>query len=307
LHYQELPELFMDFISSLTGKSPSTTGAGSEGALTKGPFNALPPIHDLNNALVGFLLTELAGFSTAAGHIGPNMRVDHDVSYLIPEMWCRLAPEERDPKYLIQSQLFEPLHDYEYNGELILASRLGYRMTSRFLTTYFGRMFDNPVKVFEEAALRPETQDPAAFADGVKYVCEAHRRVAKLYFEDGSVEQACPPLKMLLTIMAEGSYQGRDIHHAEVRQAFTLEHLLQSTWYRERLVAKQTSDIRLWDRHVRYLQAFLSEPTHRLPASRLKLTERLSLAQQALTHVASAEYLEELHGMLGLDPNLVHP
>ncbi len=31
IHYQELPELFMDFISSLTGKSPSTTGAGSEG------------------------------------------------------------------------------------------------------------------------------------------------------------------------------------------------------------------------------------------------------------------------------------
>jgi hypothetical protein len=32
IHYQDLPELFMDFICSLTGKSPSTTGAGSEGA-----------------------------------------------------------------------------------------------------------------------------------------------------------------------------------------------------------------------------------------------------------------------------------
>ena len=40
IHYQELPEAFMDLIASLTGKSPSTTGAGSEGALTKGPFNA---------------------------------------------------------------------------------------------------------------------------------------------------------------------------------------------------------------------------------------------------------------------------
>jgi hypothetical protein len=37
IHYQELPELFMDFICSLKGKSPSTTGFGSEGALTKGP------------------------------------------------------------------------------------------------------------------------------------------------------------------------------------------------------------------------------------------------------------------------------
>jgi hypothetical protein len=26
IHYQELPELFMDFVASLTGKSPSTTG-----------------------------------------------------------------------------------------------------------------------------------------------------------------------------------------------------------------------------------------------------------------------------------------
>ena len=57
IHYQELPELFMDFVSSLTGKSPSTTGAGSEGALTKGPFNALLPVVDLNYALVSYMLT----------------------------------------------------------------------------------------------------------------------------------------------------------------------------------------------------------------------------------------------------------
>ena len=38
IHYLPTPELFMEFISSMTGKSPSTTGAGSEGALTKGPF-----------------------------------------------------------------------------------------------------------------------------------------------------------------------------------------------------------------------------------------------------------------------------
>ncbi|MGA0849382.1 MAG: hypothetical protein ACO3RX_05470, partial [Chthoniobacterales bacterium] len=50
IHHMELPELFMEFICSMTGKSPSTTGAGSEGALTKGPFNALPPIYDLNSA-----------------------------------------------------------------------------------------------------------------------------------------------------------------------------------------------------------------------------------------------------------------
>jgi hypothetical protein len=42
IHYQELPEAFMDLIASLTGKSPSTTGAGSEGALTEGPVQRAP-------------------------------------------------------------------------------------------------------------------------------------------------------------------------------------------------------------------------------------------------------------------------
>ena len=56
LHYMELPELFMEFISSMTGKSPSTTGAGSEGALTKSPFNALPPVYDLNASLLSYAL-----------------------------------------------------------------------------------------------------------------------------------------------------------------------------------------------------------------------------------------------------------
>ena len=95
LHYQELPELMMDYVSSLTGKSPSTTGAGSEGALTKGPFNMLNPAIDLNSALVAMILTGLGGFSTPAGHIGPDLNVGHDVSYLIPEVWCRMGPNER--------------------------------------------------------------------------------------------------------------------------------------------------------------------------------------------------------------------
>lgn len=57
LHYLELPELFMEYIASMTGKSPSTVGAGLEGAMTKGPFNALCAVTDLNAALVSFALT----------------------------------------------------------------------------------------------------------------------------------------------------------------------------------------------------------------------------------------------------------
>src|SRR5271167_1767596 len=103
IHFFELPELFMEFICSMTGKSPSTTGAGSEGALTKGPFNALTPIIDLNNALVSYLLTGYQFCITAAGYVGPYARVDHDISMLAPELWCHMSEEERDPQFLIRN------------------------------------------------------------------------------------------------------------------------------------------------------------------------------------------------------------
>ena len=121
IHYQELPEAFMDFIASLTGRSPSTTGAGSEGALTKGPFNSLPPIYDLNAALTSYILTGLPIFSTAAGWVGPRHRVDHDISLLVPEIWCRMTPPEREPPYLIAQGHLERCVDFDHAGRRVLA------------------------------------------------------------------------------------------------------------------------------------------------------------------------------------------
>jgi hypothetical protein len=302
IHYQELPELFMDFICSLTGKSPSTTSAGSEGALTKGPFNALMPITDLNNALVSFILTGLAGFSTAAGHIGPNVRVDHDLSLLAPEIFCRLTPPERDPKWLIREQLLEPMKDFTHKGELILASRLGYRITSRFIGMFFGRVFDNPSKVFDEAILRPETQDPESFADGIKYIIEAHQRVAKQYYEDGSYEQACPPLAALLDIMVSNRPLSRDSESQEVRRMFTPEYLLESDWYRERLETKQRRDIALWRRHLAYLDRFMVQHGRQRTFGAVDIAARRQLAEAELARVRAPQYLRELFGTLGADP-----
>ena len=112
IHYQDLPELFMEFVSSLTGKSPSTIGFGSEGALTKGPFNALWPVVDLNIALVSMIVTTYPGFTTSAGHIGPNIRVDHDISMLVPEIWCRMRVHERDPRYMIAEGLLAEVKQF---------------------------------------------------------------------------------------------------------------------------------------------------------------------------------------------------
>jgi hypothetical protein len=301
IHYQELPELFMDFISALSGKSPSTTGAGSEGALTKGPFNCLRPITDLNNALVSYLLTGLDGFSTPAGHIGPDVRVDHDISLLIPEIWCRLSPQERSAEFLISQQLLQKLDDFQHEGRVIPASRLGWRITPRFIRHFGGRVFDNPNKVFDEAILCPETQDPAAFADGILFIAEAQTRIATHYFEDGSVELACPPLKALLHIMVKGTWEGLTVHDPAFRNLFTLESMLQSEWYQERLQKRQEREQSLWQRHVQSLDTFLNSSEYNEEKLHLDIVGRLDFARQMLAKVSAAEYLTELSGTLGAD------
>jgi hypothetical protein len=301
IHYQDLPELFMDLICSLTGKSPSTTGFGSEGALTKGPFNAMPPVIDVNNAMVDAILTGYEGFTSVAGHVGPHYRVDHDISMLVPEIWCRMKVVERDPKFLLERGYLEPLEDFEWEGRKVPASRLGYRITKQFAEQFLGRLFETPDAVFAEELLRPETQDMAQFAAGIEAIVDAQKRVALLYFEDGSVEHACPPVKALLHIMAHGHYEGHGIESEAVRGMFRRETLLGSDWYQERLRGKQRIDVALWKRHVETLEAARSN-MDAAEAGRLELDTRLSEARSELARVKSAEYLGSLVGTIGADP-----
>ena len=302
VHYMELPELFMEFICSLTGKSPSTTGAGSEGALTKGPFNALPPIFDLNAALVSYLLTGDAVFVTAAGYLGPRFRVDHDISLLVPEIWSRMTIDERKPEYLIAAGHLEKCRDFEHNGQLVRASRLGWRITKHFVFTFFGRMFNHPDAVFTEEMLRPELQDADIFADGIDNIATAQKLVAQNYFDDGSIELACPPLRALLHIMRDDHFENQTLDSPEIRALFTGENMLASDWYAERLDTKQTLDTRRWNAHARYLEKFLSKSNYADEAARLRVNERLARAQKNAAFVTSSEYREKLHGTIGAQP-----
>ena len=302
IHHFELPELFMEFISSMTGKSPSTTGAGSEGALTKGPFNALPPIIDLNNALVSWILTGHQGFLTSAGCVGPHFRVDHDVSLLVPEVWCRMSPQERQPQFLIDNHYLDKCEDFDFQGKRVLAGRLGYRINSRFVHAFFGRVFNHPHAVFAEEMLKPELQDPAVFADGVDNIVSTHQRVAQLYFEDGSIADACPPLQALLHMMKDQTWQGKGLADAEFRKLFTRESLLKSDWYAARLAAKQKVERQLWRRHSDYLGRFLRRQSHSQVATQLGIGKKLEQAGQMLREVESADYLQKLRGTIGADP-----
>lgn len=301
IHYQELPELFMDYICSLTGKSPSTTGAGSEGALTKGPFNALLPIKDLNSALVSFILTGYAGFSSAAGYIGSKYKVDHDISLLIPEIWSRLRPDEREPNFLIANGYLEKLEDFEYKGQKVLASRLGYRITGKFIRTYFGRVFENPDAVFNEEMLKPELQDMDCFVDGINNIVEAQKRVAESYYRDGSYEAAAPQLKALLDIMVKGTHEGKTIDDPEIRGMFTYDYLINSDWYRDRLLNKQINDINLTQKNIKYLNDSLKNSPFLSDETKKEINDKIHLLEERLKYFKSAAYLKNLEGFIGLD------
>lgn len=304
IHYMELPELFMEFICSMTGKSPSTTGAGSEGALTKGPFNALLPIYDLNAALVGYLTTGHDGFLTSAGCVGPKTRVDHDISLLAPEVWCRMSPAERAPKFLMEGGYLERCEDFEHAGRRVHASRLGYRITGRFVKTFCGRVFNHPHEVFTASMLKPELQDPEAFADGMDNIVATQRRVAAHYFNDGSVELACPPLRALLQIMREEPADRDLLRDPEFRALFSRESMLASEWYLERLRARQRVDIQLGQRHVAALEKFLARPNYAEEAARLGIRGRLRVARANLELAKSRSYLDQLTGTLGAEPSI---
>ncbi len=302
IHYQELPELFMDFICSLTGKSPSTTGAGSEGALTKGPFNMLVPTTDLNNALLSYILTDYKGFSSAAGYVGSENRFDHDISILIPEIWARLEPADRDPKLLIETGCLEKLEDFEYNNQKVLASRLGYRITKNFAFRCMNRLFDEPLAVFNERMLKPELQNMEEFVDGINNIVEAQKKVALQYFEEGSVEAAIPPVKVLLHIMAYGHYEGKTIDHPELRKLFDRDYVINSDWYKARLRLKQQKAVAFCQYQIDYITKFSQEDTNSELADIMKIDEKLAKLKDRKIYLQSEQYFNELIGTIGADP-----
>ncbi|MGL4854129.1 MAG: hypothetical protein ACRC37_02630, partial [Lentisphaeria bacterium] len=302
VHYQELPELFMDFTASLTGKSPSTTGAGTEGALTKAPFNALVATADLNNAMLSFILGNYNGFSTAAGYIGKDHPVEHDISLLIPEIWSRMSEDERCPKNMIAKGHLEKLEDFEYKGEMIPASRLGYRITDSFVNAFLGRVFETPKVVFADTMLKPELQSMDEFVDGIKNICETLEKVGKAYIKDGSDASAIEPLRATLHVMANGTYEGKSIDHPEVRKLFDRDYVINSAWYKERLVTKQNRDVTRLTSQIQYLANYVNDPKNSTNVAKLGLNEKLTQITNELEVVKSDKYLTSLVGTIGADP-----
>ena len=128
---------------------------------------------------------------------------------------------------------------------MIPASILGYRITESFCQDYLGKVFDEPQTVFSEGILKPEKQSLEAFVDGIKNITDGHKKVAEAYMRDASINEAIPPLKALLYIMAEGNYEGYTIEAPQVRDLFKKENIINSDWYMKRLENKRQIDIKL--------------------------------------------------------------
>jgi hypothetical protein len=184
----------------------------------------------------------------------------------------------------------------------VLASRLGWRITSRFVQTFCGRVLGNPSTLFDEELLRPEQQDPAVFADGMENIVQAMRAAAESYFADGSVAQAVPPLRALLHLMRDGQWEGRGADAPEFRALFTRENLLASDWYAARLEAQRRRDVAYWEQAATYLERFLSRPNYADVAGQLGIRARLEAARAAAAAAREPAGTTALAGTIGLDP-----
>lgn len=122
----------------------------------------------------------------------------------------------------------------------------------------------------------------------------AHRRAAETYFEDGSIEGACPPLKALLYIMRDGSYEGRTLDDPDLRAMFTRESILKSEWYAERLITRQQIELAALQNTIRGLSA--------QDAKTEDAAAKVSELQSRLKTVKGLNYLKSLAGTIGADP-----
>jgi hypothetical protein len=245
---------------------------------------------------VGWILTGYAGFSSAAGYIG-GLKVDHDISLLVPEIWCRMSETERSPAWLIEHGCLEKVDDFEVNGQDVLGSRLGYRISQKFVHQFLGRIFESPSEVFDTALLKPETQDWSMFVDGINNIVEAHAKTAKGYIADGTVDDLCPPLQAVVKCMAE-----QIKFTPEMRALFSREAMLASDWYKQRLAAKQKQEIGHWNRSILALEALIAAEPEK--AKGIGADARLAAAQKSLGHASSAAFLGSLVGTVGCDPSV---
>ena len=163
---------------------------------------------------------------------------------------------------------------------------------------------DSPDTVFTPEMLRPELQDADIFADSVRTISTTHARVAKAYFDDGTVSLAVPPIRALLEIMVNGvCSEGWTLDDPELREMFTRESVLASDWYAERIDAKQAEAVRRAERGIAHLEQFMADPRNASACEEIDVQARLDQVRKFHDRAVTAEYRQQLVGTLGRQVN----
>ncbi|MGZ4620110.1 MAG: hypothetical protein ACXV3F_15720, partial [Frankiaceae bacterium] len=134
-------------------------------------------------------------------------------------------------------------------------------------------------------------------------IVTTHERVARSYFQDGTIALAVPPLRALLEIMAEGSTAaGWGLDSPEFRIMFTREAVLASDWYAQRLDAKQAAASARANAGLAAIEKFVSTPGNEEPTARLDMPARVEAARVEAQRLASPQFREQLVGTAGSTP-----
>ena len=166
----------------------------------------------------------------------------------------------------------------------------------------FGLVDGNNFYASCERAFKPELQSAEVYAESMDTILVTDQRVAEMYFKDGTIDGACPPIRALLGIMAYGKFEGMDWNSPAFRALFTPEAVLNSDWYKARLEARRQVELKHLDAGIARLQAFIANPEYATVAEQQGMKQRLAEAQAERAKVAAPAYAEFLKGSLGTDP-----
>ena len=89
-----------------------------------------------------------------------------------------------------------------------------------------------------------------------------------------------------------------------MRSLFDQKKVRQQSWYRDRIKAKQASDVAYLENQLAYMKAFLERETHREEAGRLDLGKRVAKLEDELAFARSSDCIAALTGTIGLDCSL---
>ena len=101
--------------------------------------------------------------------------------------------------------------------------------------------------------------------------------------------------------MVDGTHEGKTIDDPEIRKMFTRDYLLNSDWYKQRLIIKQQRDAALWEMNRDYVEQKMDEINESVTNLWAELQGQMENAEAMLAWVNSDSYLERLQGTIGAD------